>query len=79
MNLKINPHSLEWWAWTITFIALLIGLAGQKGGFEAAVAISLVQSIWFATSRGTAAFSTQIRYVYFVLTVIAYFDPCLSG
>ena len=36
MNLKINPHSLEWWAWTITFIALLIGLAGQKGGFEAA-------------------------------------------
>ena len=39
------------------------------------MAISLVQSIWFATSRGAAAFSTQIRYVYFVLTVIAYFDP----
>ena len=75
MTLKIDLHSPEWWAWAITLVALALGLAGWRTGFEAAVAVSLAQCLWFAAARGATAFATQVRYVYFALAVIAYVDP----
>ena len=75
MTLKIDIHSPEWWAWMITLIALAVGLAGSTSGFGAAIIVSLAQCLWFAAARGAAAFATQVRYVYFALTVIAYVDP----
>lgn len=71
MTFKFSPRSPEWRPRTITLIALLIGPAGQKRGFEAALAISLPSQ--FGLPFHTAL-ATQ-RTVYSSLTVIAYFDP----
>jgi len=33
MKLKINLHSIEWWYWLVTLIAMITGLLGIIAGF----------------------------------------------
>ena len=73
MSVKINYASPEWWAWTLTLIALLMGLAGDPSGFYVVGALSLGQAIWFSSSPDPI--QSQVRFVYLALALLGYFDP----
>ena len=75
MKLKINFKSLEWWYWCITLIAMITGLAGVIEGFYLVIFVSLIQFFHFMFSNGFAALQTQVRLVYAIITIIAFFDP----
>lgn len=75
MKFKIAPNSLEWWFWAVTLAAMIAGFAGLREGFLAVMLVSAVQVAYFWGRRGFAAFPTQVRSVYFLMTVIAFFDP----
>lgn len=77
MKLKIDFKSLEWWYWFVTLIAMITGLAGIVEGFYVVILVSVIQFIHFTTSRGFAAFPTQVRFVYGIFVIIALFDPTL--
>ena len=75
MKLKINFKSLEWWYWGITLIAIITGLAGVVEGFSIVIMVSLIQFFHFMFSSGFAALQTQVRLVYTIITIVAFFDP----
>lgn len=75
MTLKIELKSVEWWFWFVTLIAMITGLSGVVEGFFAVIVISVIQFIYFTVLRGFSAFPTQVRFVYGVFTIIAFFDP----
>ena len=75
MKLKIDVKSLEWWFWFVTLIAIIAGLSGIKEGFYLVIAVSIVQFIYFTTSRGFSAFPTQVRFVYAIFAIIGLYDP----
>ena len=77
MKLKIDFKSLEWWYWFITLIAMITGLTGIIEGFYVVILVSVIQFIYFMSSRGFTAFPTQVRFVYGIFVVIALFDPTL--
>ena len=75
MKLKIDFKSFEWWYWFITLIAIIIGISGKVEGFYFVILISIIQFIHFTISSGFTALSTQVRLVYGIFTIIAFFDP----
>ena len=75
MKLKIDLKSLEWWYWFITLIAMIAGLTGIVEGFYVVILVSIVQFVHFTTSRGFTAFPTQVRFVYGIFVIVAFFDP----
>ena len=75
MKLAVDFKSLEWWFWLVTLIAMITGLAGSIEGFYIVIVVSVVQFIYFASSKGMIAFPTQVRLVYGIFTIIALFDP----
>lgn len=75
MKFKIAPNTIQWWYWAVTLVAMIVGLAGWREGFWLVMFVSAIQVGHFWASKGFAAFPTQVRTVYFVLTVIAFFDP----
>jgi len=75
MKLKIDFKSLAWWYWFVTLIAMVVGLTGIIEGFYIVILVSVVQFVHFMTTRGFAAFPTQVRFVYGILVIIALFDP----
>ena len=74
MKLKIDFKSLEWWYWFTTLIAMITGLSGIKEGFYLVIIVSTVQFVHFMMSRGFIAFPTQVRFVYLLFVVFAFFD-----
>jgi hypothetical protein len=75
MKLQINFKSLEWWYWFVTLIAMITGLSGVGEGFIVVILVSVVQTVHFTISQGFTAFPTQVRFVYGLCTIIAWFDP----
>ena len=75
MKFKIAPHTIDWWYWFVTLLAMVAGLAGWVEGFYAVVAISAVQFVHFMIKDGFAALATQVRLVYGTFTVLALLDP----
>ena len=75
MKLKIEFTSVEWWYWFITLIAMITGLSGIVEGFYVVILVSVIQFIHFTTSLGFVAFPTQVRFVYSIFVIIAFFDP----
>lgn len=75
MKIIIDFKSLKWWYWLVTLIAMIAGLAGVIAGFHVVMLVSVVQFAHFMVDRGFAAFPTQVRFVYGILAIIAFFDP----
>lgn len=75
MKFKIDLKSLDWWYWFITLVAMIAGLSGRVEGFYVVIFVSIVQFIHFMLSRGFTAFPTQVRFVYGIFVIIAFFDP----
>lgn len=75
MKLAIDFRSLEWWFWFVTLVAMVTGLAGVIAGFHVVILVSIVQFIYFTTRKGLTALPTQVRLVYGIFTIIAFFDP----
>jgi len=71
MKLRIDVKSIEWWFWTVTLVFIIAALAGWTPGFGAVIAVSLVQTIFFALRTGSAfSFPSQVRIVYFACTLL---------
>jgi len=69
----INLKDWTWWAWTITTVLLIMGLAGYSPAFVAAMAVTAGQGIiLLARDRSPAAFSVQLRAAYLLLMLISY-------
>lgn len=75
MKFQIAPQTLGWWFWAVTLVAMIGGLAGMGAGFVVVILVSAVQIAYFWALRGFSAFPTQVRTAYFILTVVAFFDP----
>lgn len=76
MKPVIHPDSLEWWFWPILFIFLVLGMFGWTKGFYVVIVVSAVQAVHFISKeKSLMAFPSQIRFVYFLFTVIGIFDP----
>jgi hypothetical protein len=72
----IHPASLEWWFWPVIFAFMLSGMLGWPQGFYAVVIISTIQSVYFIIKeRSLRAFPSQVRFVYFLFTIIGIIDP----
>lgn len=75
MKFKIDFKSLEWWYWFVTLVAMITGLSGIIEGYYIVMLVSVIQFTHFTFSRGFTAFPTQVRFVYGIFTIIAFFDP----
>lgn len=75
MKFHIDFKSLEWWYWFVTLIAMIIGLSGVVEGFLVVILVSVAQTVHFTIYRGFSAFPTQVRFLYALITIIAWFDP----
>ncbi len=72
----INLDDWVWWAWTITTILLIVGLAGYPLAFVGAMAVTAAQGlILLGRDRSLAAYSVQLRAAYLLLMLISYPPP----
>ena len=72
----IHPKSLEWWFWPIIFVFLVAGMFGRIESFYLVIVISAIQAVYFmAKEKSLKVFPTQVRFVYFLFTVIGLLDP----
>ena len=76
MRPVINPGTIDWWFWPIIFVFLLSGMFGWPQGFYFVIVISAIQSIYFIIKvKSLRAFPAQVRFVYFLFTIIGILDP----
>jgi hypothetical protein len=70
MKLKLDPQDPLWWFWAITLAFIVSAIAGWTPGYYGVMAVSALQVVVFLVrERSVMAFPTQIRIVYFVLTL----------
>lgn len=71
MELKINTTDIRWWFWAITMVFIVSAIAGWVPGYYVVMSISAVQVVFFLLQeRSVTAFPTQIRIVYFLITLL---------
>ena len=76
MKPVIHPGSLEWWFWPVIFSFLLSGMLEWPQGFYVVIGISAFQSAYFIIKeKSFRSFPSQVRFVYFLFTIIGLFDP----
>ena len=64
-------HSVVWWYWLFTALALGASLAGSPGGAAPALALTVVQAVHLAVRAGSLlALSVQVRAAYLGLLVV---------
>ena len=70
-RLLLMPRSYIWWVWAITALCLAGGLTGYPSGFQAAILISVVQTVVYQL-RETSIFTfpVQIRFAYTGLLIV---------
>ena len=69
----INLDDWVWWAWTITAVLLIAGLAGYPSAFIGAMAVTAGQGlIVLVRERSFTAYSVQLRTAYLLLMLISY-------
>ena len=71
MKFTINPRTIEWWYWLVTFILIIAALAGWEPGYQGVMLVSAWQVVHFSASKGLGAFPTQVRWFYFLITLTA--------
>jgi hypothetical protein len=70
MKLKLELADPFWWFWAITLAFIVAAVAGWTPGYYIVVAVSAIQVVVFLVrERSVLAFPTQIRIVYFALTL----------
>jgi hypothetical protein len=70
MKLSIDLKSTEWWIWTITLVFLIAAVAGWTPGYFAVIMVSFLQIPYIALrSKSIISFASQVRIVYFGLTL----------
>ena len=70
METKTNSADVRWWFLAVTLVFIVVAVAGWTPGFYVVIAISAIQVLFFlAQEKSLTAFPTQIRVVYFVLTL----------
>jgi hypothetical protein len=70
MKPKLDLTDPFWWFWAITLAFIVAAVAGWTPGYYVVMAISAIQVLVFLVrERSAMAFPTQIRIVYFVLTL----------
>lgn len=73
MKAIIDPGKITWWFWLITLAFIIAALLSWLPGYYLAMGISLVQVIFFLfKERSLMAFPTQIRVVYFLITLACF-------
>lgn len=70
MELRIETNKIDWWFWFITLVFIIIALFGWIPAFYAVIAISGVQVLYFGNTDGKWAFTTQVRLLYFAVTLL---------
>ena len=73
MRLKIRYTDIRWWFWAVTLAFIIAALAGWTAGYYIVMAISGIQVMFFLVQeKRLASFPTQIRVVYFALTLFGF-------
>lgn len=73
MELKIRTSDIRWWFWATTLAFIVLALIGWTPAYFVAVGISALQVVYFLLQeKSLVAFPTQIRVVYFGLTLFAF-------
>jgi hypothetical protein len=70
MELVAHPTDIRWWFWAATLAFIVAAIAGWSPGYYAVMTISGAQVLYFiAQEHSVSAFPTQIRVVYFAVTL----------
>ena len=70
MDIKIDTADLRWWFWAVTLVFIVAALIGWTPGYYVVIGISALQVVYFiAKERSLVAFPSQVRIVYFGLTL----------
>lgn len=73
MALKIDAANIRWWFWAVTLVFIVAAIAGWAPGYYIAMCISAVHVLFFLVQeRSVTSFPTQIRLVYFAMTLFAF-------
>jgi hypothetical protein len=76
MKLEIHVAEVEWWFWAVTLALICAALAGWSPGYRAVMLVSAAQVGWFAAATGSVrSFPSQVRLVYFAVTLLALWTP----
>ena len=71
MKFKVELNRIDWWLWAITLVFIVIAIAGWVPGYLIVIGISGFQVLYIGTrEKSITAFETQIRIVYFALTLV---------
>jgi len=71
MKFKLDLADPFWWFWAVTLAFIAAAVAGWTPGYYAVMAVSALQvAVFLLRERSVMAFPTQIRIVYFALTLI---------
>jgi hypothetical protein len=71
MKFVIDLKSAEWWIWTVTLALLIAAVAGWTPGYTAVIIVSFLQIPYITLkSKSIVSFASQVRIVYFGLTLI---------
>ncbi len=75
MRLRLDLQDPFWWIWTITLGFIVAALTGWTPGYYLVIIISAFQVfLFFIRERSLLAFPTQIRSVYFALTLMGFWE-----
>lgn len=67
---------ISWWYWLATVPLLIAGLSGRNEAFYYAMALTVVQWIYFALrDRSLVSFPVQVRMGYLGLLLLGQWDP----
>ena len=70
MWFKIDPRSVGWWFWAVTWALIAAALGGWMAGYYAVIAVSAANIVdKFSETDGLTALPVQTRIAYFLLTL----------
>ena len=69
MELAIETNKIDWWFWAIILAFIVIALIGWVPAYYIVMAISGIQVLFFIQRDGGWAFTTQVRLLYFAVTL----------
>ncbi len=70
MELEIHTNDIRWWFWAVTLCSIVLAVGGVSWAYAAVIALSAVHLLFFvAQEKSLTAFPTQIRAVYFLVTL----------
>ena len=67
----MEADRFDWWLWAVTLVFIASAVAGAEAGYYIVMGISGFQILYIGIrEKGITAFETQIRIVYFALTLV---------